>query len=108
MARIIFVANDGSERIVDAEEGHSLMEAALRYGIDAIRADCGGGCSCATCHVHVDPDWAGRVPPMGETEGLMLEFVEGRDQYSRLSCQIDVSVQLDGLKVLVPDWQSSA
>ena len=99
MVKVIFVEPDGTERNVEAEVGHSLMEAALRSGIDAIRADCGGGCSCATCHVHVDPAWHDRVPSSGETENLMLEFVEGRDAYSRLACQIDLSAELDGLTV---------
>lgn len=102
MARVIFVEPDGNERSVEAEVGHSLMETALRHGIDAIRADCGGGCSCATCHVHVHPAWRDRLPPLNETEGLMLEFVDGRDEFSRLSCQIDVSAELDGLTVNLP------
>ncbi|QNO28344.1 2Fe-2S iron-sulfur cluster binding domain-containing protein [Sphingopyxis sp. OPL5] len=105
MVRVIFVEPDGTERNIEAEVGHSLMEAALRHGIDAIRADCGGGCSCATCHVHVDPPWRNRLPSLGETEDLMLEFVEGRDEHSRLSCQIDVSAELDGLTVKLSEEQ---
>lgn len=103
MVRVIFVDPGGEEREVEADAGLSLMEAALQNGIDAIRADCGGACSCATCHVHVAPEWGDRLPLLSETENLMLEFVAGRDQYSRLSCQIDVTSDLDGLTVKLPE-----
>lgn len=102
MARVIFVGPDGVEHDVDAEDGHSLMEAAVRSGIDAIRADCGGGCACATCHVHVDEAWVDRVAAASETEALMLEFVTDRRMNSRLSCQIDMGPFLDGLRVALP------
>ena len=102
MTRIIFVNSDGSEHEVVAEDGHSLMETALRYGIDAISADCGGGCSCATCHVLIDPAWVDRLVPMNETESLMLEFVEDRQGNSRLSCQVDLHPFLEGLRVMLP------
>ncbi|PQM26326.1 hypothetical protein CVO77_14800 [Sphingopyxis lindanitolerans] len=102
MTRVLFVAPDGSEREAMAEDGHSLMETALRHGIDAISADCGGGCSCATCHVLVDPVWVDRLAPMNETESLMLEFVEDRQDNSRLSCQIELHPLLEGLRVILP------
>lgn len=93
-------------REVDAKAGQSVMQAATGAGIDAIAADCGGLLTCATCHVFVAPEWAGRLPPPTADELGMLEFtaVTRRDT-SRLSCQIQVGPDTDGLIVELPERQ---
>ena len=73
--------------------------------ISGILAECGGACCCATCHVHIDPDWMGRLPEMDDDEKDMLEFAEGIDDFSRLSCQLKITDELDGLVVNVPESQ---
>jgi 2Fe-2S ferredoxin len=100
MAAITFITPSGQKIVVEAGDG-SVMEAAFDNGVDGIDADCGGVCSCATCHVHVDPEWIDRTGPATEDEKALLEFESGVNQYSRLSCQIEVSAALDGLVVTV-------
>lgn len=91
---------------VVAEAGQSLMQAALRAGIDGVAADCGGTLSCATCHVYVVPEWAQRLPPAQADELDMLAFTAAeRRPGSRLSCQIGLSAQTEGLSVELPDRQ---
>jgi len=105
MARITFIAVDGVTTQVEAANGLSVMQAAVNNGVPGIVAECGGACSCATCHVHVDPDWYGRLPAPQDMERDMLEFViEPRDT-SRLSCQLKVTDDLDGLIVRTPSSQ---
>ena len=96
MAKITYVDNDGTERVVEATNGESVMEAAVKNGIPGIDADCGGACACATCHVYVDKAFM---------EKSMLDFAENVQENSRLSCQITVSDALDGLKVTTPESQ---
>jgi 2Fe-2S ferredoxin len=105
MARIIFVEHDGARHEVDAAEGRSLMEAALQHNVPGIDADCGGACSCATCHVYVDDSWLERIGDRGDMEDLMLEYAERVRPNSRLSCQINVTDALDGLIVALPSSQ---
>ncbi len=81
------------------------MHLARDCGIEAILAECGGACCCATCHVYVDPQWINRLPEMDEDEQDMLEFAEGVNQFSRLSCQLTFCDKLDGLVVRVPESQ---
>lgn len=89
-------------RISDAKPGMSLMEAARDAGVDGIIAECGGACSCATCHVYVDEDWLARVGPPDDVEEDMLDMVDDiRQPNSRLSCQIALSEKLDGLSATV-------
>lgn len=103
MIKVIFTSPEGQTRAVDAKSGSTLMEAARDNGIHGIVAECGGACSCATCHVHVADDWLNRLPAMSRTEMDMLEFADGLDERrSRLSCQIVLNVALDGLSVTVP------
>lgn len=105
MVKIIFVDHEGTEREVDANVGESVMEAAVRNNIPGIDADCGGACACATCHVYVDPAY---LPKTGEQEAMeqsMLDFAEGVQDNSRLSCQIPVADDLDGMKVTTPESQ---
>ena len=87
---------------VDGIDGESLMEAAVSNLVPGIDADCGGACACATCHLHVEPDWLNKLPPVEPTEKSMLEFCEGADETSRLGCQIKISPALDGIVVRTP------
>ena len=101
MPKLIVVTREGEERVLDGEAGLSVMEVIRDGGIDEILALCGGCCSCATCHIHVDPDFAGAMPPMSEDENDLLDSTADRDEYSRLSCQIPFGDALDGLKVRI-------
>ena len=101
MPKLIVVTREGEEREIDAEAGLSVMEVIRDAGIDEILALCGGCCSCATCHVHVDPDFAAKLKPMSEDENDLLDSTSDRDAFSRLSCQIDMTDALDGLKVRI-------
>src|SRR5207237_5527824 len=101
MPSLTIVTRDGTERIVEGKVGWSVMENIRDNGIDELLALCGGCCSCATCHVHIDPAFAGVMPPMGEDEHDLLESSDDRDEFSRLSCQIPFDQSLDGLKVLI-------
>lgn len=106
MPKAHFLLPDGSSRTIDVEEGWSLMEGARQAGIPGIVAECGGGLLCATCHVHVAEPWIERVGGAEGTEEMLLELAPGHDETSRLSCQIVVTEELDGLTVQVPEEQS--
>jgi ferredoxin, 2Fe-2S len=101
MPKLIVVTRDGEERAVAGEAGLSVMEVIRENGFDELLALCGGCCSCATCHVHVDPEFAAELPPMSEDENDLLESSSERDANSRLSCQIPFSDALDGLRVTI-------
>ena len=101
MPKLIVVTREGEERELEAEVGLSVMEIARDGGLDEILALCGGCCSCATCHVHVDADWFAQLPPMSEDENDLLDSSSDRTDTSRLSCQIQFTASLDGLKVTV-------
>ena len=101
MPKLIVVTREGEEREIDGEAGLSVMEVIRDAGIDEILALCGGCCSCATCHVHVDPEFAAKLPAMSEDENDLLESSSERDANSRLSCQIDMTDALDGLRVRI-------
>ncbi len=103
MPRLIVVTRDGEEREIMGETGLSVMEAIRDAGIDEILALCGGCCSCATCHVHVDPEFAAKLPPMSEDENDLLDSSSDRNETSRLSCQLQITDALDGLKVKVAE-----
>lgn len=105
MAKITYVDNEGTERVVEATNGESVMEAAIKNSIPGIDADCGGACACATCHVYVDPAFMDKVGAQQEMEKSMLDFAENVTANSRLSCQITVSDALDGLRVTTPESQ---
>jgi 2Fe-2S ferredoxin len=102
MAKIIFITHDGQEQVADIAEGWSLMEGAVKNGVPGIDADCGGACACATCHVYVDPAWTAALPAKSDSEEAMLDFALATSPNSRLSCQIKVTPELDGLIVRVP------
>lgn len=105
MAKITFVQPDGTETTVEAAAGVTVMEAAKINSIDGIEAECGGACACATCHVYVDNAWREKVGQPSEMEEDMLDFAFEVRETSRLSCQIKVSDELDGLKVRIPEKQ---
>ncbi|MCX8475773.1 MAG: 2Fe-2S iron-sulfur cluster-binding protein [Sphingomonas sp.] len=91
----------GETRVIEGEIGMSLMEIIRSSGIDDIPAFCGGCCSCASCHVHVDPAFASTLPPMSQDEDDLLEGSEHRSAGSRLSCQIPASVALSGIRLSI-------
>lgn len=101
MPQITVVNQEGEESTVDAAEGRTLMEVIRDNGFDELLALCGGCCSCATCHVHFDPAYMDKVPPMSEDENDLLDSSEHRDENSRLSCQIPVTADLEGCKVTI-------
>src|ERR1700761_2272925 len=101
MPKLIVTLRDGEEREITGENGLSVMEVLRDAGIDEILALCGGCCSCATCHVHVDPEFAAKLPKMSEDENDLLDSSSDRDDTSRLSCQIEFGPALDGLKVRI-------
>lgn len=103
MAKLIVVTRDGTEQAVEAQDGLSVMEVIRDAGFDELLALCGGCCSCATCHVHVDPAFADKLPPMSEDENDLLDSSDHRNETSRLSCQIEFSEALDGLRVTIAD-----
>ena len=105
MVRITYIEPDGTVREIDAVPGQTVMEAAVDNNVEGIIAECGGACSCATCHVYVDPEWVDRLPPPDPQEDGMLDCVIDRRPTSRLSCQIEVREELDGLRVTVPEAQ---
>jgi len=103
--QLIFETPDGQTREVEGRVGLSLMEVAINALVDGIDGECGGGCSCATCHVFIDPAWADKVPPVEEYERDLIESLDNAEPTSRLSCQIRLSKELDGMKVKVPEIQ---
>ena len=105
MAKITYIEHNGTEHVVDAKTGQSVMEGAIKHNIPGIDADCGGACACATCHVYVDAAWLDKVGTASAMEESMLDFAEGVEPNSRLSCQIKVTDALDGLKVTTPESQ---
>lgn len=105
MPKITYIAFDGTETTVDAKEGMSVMQSAVNNGIAGIVAECGGACSCATCHVHVEQEWFDKLPEAQAMENEMLDFVMSPQPTSRLSCQIKVTADLDGLVVHTPESQ---
>lgn len=105
MPKITYIEHDGTEHVVDATIGQSVMAAAVDNGVPGIDADCGGECSCATCHVVVAGDWMPKVGQPDDREEAMLDLNPEREPNSRLSCQVEVTDALDGLTVNVPEFQ---
>lgn len=106
MPNITIVSKDGAALEIDAGIGSTVMENAVRNSVSGIEAECGGACACATCHVYVDDGWLDRVGSPGPIEADMLDFAYDVRPNSRLSCQIKVTEQLDGLVIGVPERQS--
>jgi 2Fe-2S ferredoxin len=102
MPRITYISTSGEENTVEASVGMTVMRAAIANAVPGIDADCGGSCACATCHVYVDPAWEDKLKAPEGAEKDMLDFVLERQPNSRLSCQIEVTPDLDGLIVRTP------
>ena len=99
MPKLIFVTPEGERMEVDAQKGTTVMENAVRNDVPGIEAECGGACACATCHVYVDPAWTEALPDQTDEEIDMLDSAFEVEENSRLSCQIIMTEELDGLKV---------
>lgn len=105
MAKITYVEFNGREHVVEVPPGWTLMEGAKKNNLPGIDADCGGGCSCATCHVFVVEDWRTATGERNALEDATLEFAENVEENSRLACQIKITPELDGLVVRMPESQ---
>lgn len=105
MPKILYIQHNGKEHVVDAEVGKSVMQNAVENLVPGIVGDCGGACSCATCHGYVDAAWADKVGPKTETEEVMLDGAMHVKPNSRLTCQITMTAELDGLVVRLPESQ---
>ena len=105
MPTIIYIDHAGTERPTEVKTGLTVMEGAIKHNVPGIDADCGGACACATCHVYVDQAWMDKVGTPSAMEESMLDFAEGVEPNSRLSCQIKVTDELDGLRVTTPESQ---
>ena len=101
MPKLIVVNRDGEEATIEVDEGLTVMEAIRDNGFDELLALCGGCCSCATCHIHVDPAFKDRLPELSEDEDDLLDSSDHRNENSRLSCQLQFTADLDGLKVTI-------
>ncbi|CUS48824.1 MAG: 2Fe-2S ferredoxin [Idiomarinaceae bacterium HL-53] len=105
MPKAVFIDHQGGEYEVDVPVGQSLMEAATDHMIDGIVGECGGVCSCATCHVYVDPAWVNKLPAADDIEESMIDVARDPQENSRLSCQIEMTEALDGIIVRMPVTQ---
>jgi 2Fe-2S ferredoxin len=101
MPKLIVTTREGTVKEINGDAGLTVMEVIRDGGMDELLALCGGCCSCATCHVYVDAEFAGALPPISEDENDLLDSSDQRDERSRLSCQIPFSAALDGLKVTI-------
>jgi ferredoxin, 2Fe-2S len=105
MPHITLIEHDGTRHSIVAKAGQSLMHAARENDIPGIDGECGGGCSCATCHVFIDKDWLAITGSADGTEQALIEFLDDSDQSSRLSCQVEIVDEMDGLIVRIPESQ---
>lgn len=105
VVRITYVESNGTEHLVEAKRGQSVMEAAVKSGVPGISAECGGSCTCATCRVYIVENWRPKTGEPQDIERDMLEFSDESKHGVRLSCQIRVTEELDGLVVRIPDHQ---
>lgn len=102
MPEVTYVLQDGGELTVDVPSGQTVMDGSVRNNLPGIIAECGGSCSCATCHVYLDEEWHDRFDDITDEERDLLEFAEGARPNSRLSCQLVVSADSDGARVIIP------
>jgi len=105
MPKITFIEHDGTVHEIEAEIGSTVMESAIKGGVTSIVAECGGSCTCSTCHVYVDEAWRDKLPAASPEEEDQLDFAFDLQPSSRLSCQIKVTEALDGLVVRTPSYQ---
>ena len=106
MPKITYIEHNGKSHAVEVPNGLSVMEGAVQNNIPGITADCGGACACATCHVYVDEKWFDKLKKKDEAEQDMLDMAFEPNKFSRLSCQISVSDELDGMAVKIPSKQA--
>lgn len=105
MPKITYIEHNGTEHTVDVAVGLTVMEGAVQNNIPGIDADCGGACACSTCHAYVNPDWVEKLPAREDMEEDMLDFAYEPNARSRLTCQIQVTPELDGLVLQIPEKQ---
>tara|TARA_Y100001970_G_scaffold197226_1_gene239884 strand:+ start:235 stop:555 length:321 start_codon:yes stop_codon:yes gene_type:complete len=105
MPKITYIDSTGNSKIIDVENGLSVMEGAIQNNVAGIDADCGGGMACATCHVYVKEEWFNKLPKTEDAEQDMIDMAFEPKKNSRLSCQIIVTDELDGLVVTTPSKQ---
>jgi len=106
MAKITYIEHNGTEHVVEVEAGLTVMEGARDNDIPGIEADCGGACACSTCHVYVVEEWVEKLPAKDDMESDMLDFAfEPDERTSRLTCQVKVTAEMDGLTVRMPSKQ---
>lgn len=105
MVSVTFIEHNGAQHEVNAPDGWSLMEAAVKNGVPGIDGDCGGVCACATCHVFIEPDWLQHLGEQSSDEGVMLGYSTEAAENSRLACQITLHASLEGLTVRMPASQ---
>lgn len=105
MPKIIFIESNGKEHDVKIAVGMTAMQAAVSRSVPGIDGDCGGSCSCSTCHVYVDKTWFEKTGSARGIEEDILDFAIDRGERSRLSCQIEMTMELDGLRLLIPERQ---
>ena len=105
MTKITYIEHSGAEHVIEVKDGLSVMEGAVKNNVPGIDADCGGACACATCHVYVEAPWLEKTGDKSAMEESMLDFAENVEPNSRLSCQIKVTDDLDGLVVRMPESQ---
>jgi ferredoxin, 2Fe-2S len=105
MPKITYIEFNNTPHSVEAKTGISLMKAAVNNGIPGIEGECGGSCSCATCHVYVEKEWTSATGPARGVEVEMLQFTTAYTEQSRLACQIDITDEMDGLVVRLPEYQ---
>ncbi len=105
MATVTYISHDGTRKDVDVKVGQSIKDGAMNNLIPGIFAECGGACACATCHVYIADDWADKVGSAEDIEKDMLDFAEDVKETSRLSCQVDMLDEWDGLIVHIPENQ---
>ena len=103
MPRITFITPDGERHEIDGENGYTVMETAINNNINGIVAECGGACACATCHSYIDDEWLAKMPEMDDMEDSMLDAAYDRRDNSRLTCQLEMNDEWDGLVVHVAD-----
>ena len=106
MTKITFISHDGEQRTVDASTGQSIMQVATNNLVPGLIADCGGNCSCATCHAYVDAPWSEQLPAPSDDEKAMLECALHVQPNSRLTCQVHVTAGMDGIVVRTPVSQT--
>ncbi len=105
MPNLTYIESDGTTHHVEARIDRSVMQIAVEHSVPGILADCGGSCSCGTCHAYVDAQWLDKLPPLSESEAFMLEAVPEPREGSRLCCQLPMRAELDGMVVRLPAEQ---